>query len=241
MKNIKIKLNNVSVGYLTETVIHGLSTEIAEGEFVGLFGPNGAGKTTLLCAINGLAQITEGNLYIDNTEFNIFNENKFRRVMGYVPQRFDIDPKIPILAEEVVSMGRYGKTGLLRFPSTKDKDFITEVCALLEIQYLLKKPFGQLSGGERKRVLIARALVKDPEIMLFDEIFAWLDVKMIDRVIAIIREIQTKKRITTLMVSHDIEIIKTLCARIIWMEDGKIVFDGDRENFLKKLKAKQWN
>ena len=64
---------------------------------------------------------------------------------------------------------------------------------------------------------------------------------MIDRVIAIIREIQTKRRITTLMVSHDIEIIKTLCTRIIWMEDGKIVFDGDRENFLKKLEVKQWN
>lgn len=236
MRNTKIRLDNVSVGYLTETVIKGLTLKIEDGEFVGISGPNGAGKTTLICAINGLARITKGKVYINNTAFNIFNENKFRRIIGYVPQHFNIDPKIPVLAEEVVFMGCYGKTGILKFPGKKERYLLEELSELLEIKHLLKKPFGQLSGGEKKRVLIARALMKEPEIMLLDEIFAWLDVKMGEKVITILRDIHKKRNLTTLMVSHDIETIKILCSRVILMENGKIVFDGKKEEFLKK-----WN
>ncbi|MCM8820982.1 MAG: metal ABC transporter ATP-binding protein, partial [Candidatus Omnitrophica bacterium] len=182
----KIKLDNISVGYLTETVIKNLSLEIEDGEFVGLFGPNGAGKTTLLCAINGLAMIKKGKVYIDGEILNIFNENRFRRIIGYVPQYFDVDPKLPVLTEDVVYMGCYGKTGLFKFPGKREKELIDEISILLEIEHLLKKPFGQLSGGERKRTLIARALMKEPEILLLDEIFAWLDIKMMEKVIAIL-------------------------------------------------------
>ncbi|MCX8082535.1 MAG: ATP-binding cassette domain-containing protein [bacterium] len=237
----KIKLDNISVGYLTETVIRDLSLEIEEGEFVGIFGPNGAGKTTLLCAINGLARIKKGKVYINNTEFNIFNENRFRRIIGYVPQHFDIDLKIPVLAEEVVFMGCYGKIGLLKYPEKKEKKLADEIADLLEINYLLKKPFGQLSGGEKKRVLIARSLMKEPEILLLDEIFAWLDVKMMEKVVDIISMIHKERKLTTFFVSHDIEMIEKLCSRVIWMEEGKVIFDGGREGFLKNIKTKKWN
>jgi len=174
-------------------------------------------------------------------EFNIFNENALRRTIGYVPQHFDIDPKLPIIVEEVVLMGTYGKIGILKFPAKKEKELLKEVSSLLDIQYLLKKPFGQLSGGERKRVLIARALIKEPKIMLLDEIFAWLDMKMMEKVIDIIGEIHRKRNLTTLIVSHDIDMIEKLCSRVIWMEEGKIVFDGKKENFLKMIETKKWN
>lgn len=237
----KIRLDNVSVGYLAETVIKNLSLEIEEGEFAGIFGPNGAGKTTLLCAINGLSRIKKGRVYIDNTEFNIFNENRFRRIIGYVPQHFDIDPKLPVLAQDVISMGSYGKIGLLKFPDEKEKKLVEDITNSLEIKHILKKPFGQLSGGERKRILIARALMKQPEILLLDEIFAWLDIKMMEKVKTILKDIHKQKYLTTLIVSHDIEIVKSLCSRVIWMENGRIIFDGGKEEFLKKIETKKWN
>ncbi len=238
MKKTKIKLDNVSVGYLTETIIKGLSLEIKEGEFVGIFGHNGAGKTTLLCAINGLANIRKGRVFINDIEFNIFTENLLRRIIGYVPQTLDIDPKLPILAKEVILMARYGKLGLFHFPGEKEKKLLEEICYLLEIDHILKKPFGQLSGGERKRVLIARALIKEPEILLLDEIFAWLDFEMTGKVSKIIEEIHKREGITTLLVSHEIETIKKLCERVIWLEEGKIIYDGKKEEFIKKFETK---
>jgi len=241
MEKVKIRLDNVSVGYLTETVIKELSLEIGEGEFTGVFGHNGAGKTTLLCAINGLASIRKGKVFINNIEFNIFNENSLRRAIGYVPQYFDIDPKLPVLAKEVVLMGSYGKTGLFHFPGEKEEKLLEEITSLLEIEHILKKPFGQLSGGERKRILIARALMKKPEILLLDESFAWLDLKMTDKVANIIGDIHKKGGITTLIVSHEIETIKKLCERVIWMDEGKIIFDGKKDEFIKELEAKKWN
>ncbi|MCM8777633.1 MAG: metal ABC transporter ATP-binding protein [Candidatus Omnitrophica bacterium] len=233
----KIKLDSISVGYLTETVIKNLSLEIEEGEFVGIFGPNGAGKTTLLCAINGLAIVKKGRVFIDSEELNIFSENRFRRIIGYVPQHFNVDPKLPVLAEDVVYMGCYGKIGLFKFPGKKENQLAYKISTLLEIEPLLKKPFGQLSGGERKRVLIARALMKEPEILLLDEIFAWLDIKMMEKVLIILKDIHKKKHLTTILVSHDIETVKTLCSRIIWMENGGLIFDGKKEAFLKKIEA----
>jgi len=238
MKKTKIKLDNVSVGYLNETIIKGLSLEIKEGEFIGIFGHNGAGKTTLLCAINGLANIIKGKVFINNTEFNIFTQNTLRRIIGYVPQILDIDPKLPILSEEVILMGSYGKLGLFHYPGEKEKKLLKEISSLLEIEHILKKPFGQLSGGERKRILIARALLKEPEILLLDEIFAWLDFKMTNKISKIIEEIHKKEGITILLVSHDVETIKKLCERVIWMEEGKITFDGKKEEFIKKFEIK---
>ncbi len=236
MENPKIQLIDVSVGYMSETIIEGLSLEIAEGEFAGIFGPNGAGKTTLLCAVNGLAKIPAGKVLIDGESFNLLNENAIRRKIGYVPQHFEIDPKLPVISEEVILMGRYGKMGYLRFVGHEEKSLMKELASLLEINHLLGKPFGHLSGGEKKRVLIARALMQEPEIMLLDEIFAWLDRDMTGNFTKAISDVHKAKNLTTLIVSHSIETIKNLCSRIIWMEEGRIVFDGGREDFLKRIR-----
>lgn len=235
MKSPKIRLIDISVGYISEIVIKHLSLDIQQGEFTGIFGPNGAGKTTLLCAINKLSRIPEGKVLINNTEFTVFNENTLRRKIGYVPQHFDVDPKLPITSEEVILMGIYGKIGLLHFTGTKEKHLIKHLADMFEMHHFLKKPFGQLSGGERKKVLIARALMQEPEIMLMDEIFAWLDRNMTARFTQILKEIHIIHHLTTLIVSHDLGIIKQLCRRVIWMEQGKIIFDGNTDEFFIRM------
>ncbi len=233
----KIRLIDVSIGYMSNTVIEKLSLDIAEGEMMGIFGPNGAGKTTLLCAINGLAKIVSGKVFIAGRQVTRFNGNMFRKDIGYVPQDFEIDPRLPVLAQEVILMGRYGKIGCFRYAGTKEKHLLAELVDLLNISNILKKPFGQLSGGEKKRVFIARALMQEPTIMLFDEVFAWLDSETSRMVIDVIQGLHKNSSLTTLIVSHQPSIIEKLCSRIIWMKEGKIIMDGDTSSFLQKIRA----
>jgi len=231
----KIKLENATLGYLTETVIQGLSLEISKGDLIGVFGPNGAGKTTLLCGINGLAVQSGGQVFIDDMELTRWSGVGIRKRIGYVPQHFEVDPGVPVLAREVVLMGRYGRMGVLRFPGRGERKLLEELIDLFEIGHIIHKPFGQLSGGEKKKVLIARALAKEPEIMLLDEIFAWLDQKMETKLIEIIKEIHREKDLTTLIVSHNFKMIERVCKSVIWMEKGEVKFAGDKEEFFRRV------
>ncbi len=235
--NPKIAMKNVDVGYLTETVIRGLSLDIYRGEFVGIYGPNGAGKTTLLCAANGLAVQRSGEVFIDGRLLTWRSGVGLRKAMGFVPQHFEVDPRLPISARDVVLMGRYGRLGLLRFPGRRERDLLCKLSELLGIGHVIGKPFGQLSGGEMKRVLIARALMKEPDTLLLDEIFAWLDREMVERLMDIIGDIHHGRGLTTLMVSHDVSTIERLCDRVIWMEKGNVIFDGVKDEFLHRVRG----
>ncbi len=133
-------------------------------------------------------------------------------------------------------MGRFGKMKFLERLDDKGKKLFNEVMDFLFLSDLRKKPFGQLSGGEKKRVLIGRALMQEPEIMLFDEIFAWLDVDMVKSFADIILKLNKINKQTILLVSHDVDIIKKLCNRVVWMERGKIVMDVDIKQFVSSTK-----
>ena len=230
-----IELIDVTVGYFSETILKNFSFCAKKGQVIGLFGSNGAGKTTLLCAINRLARVSKGNIFIHGIPFTISNDITLRKKIGYVPQHFDVDARLPVLAEEVVLMGRYGKIGLFHFPAAKDRTSLHDISEKLEINHLLKKPFGHLSGGEKKRVLIGRALIQEPEILLLDEIFSWLDWKIQTKILHLINTITHEKQLTTLLVSHNPEILTKMCSRVVWMERGEIVFDGNTGNFLQTL------
>ncbi len=231
----KIELENVDVGYMTDTVIKDLSVTVYDREIVGIFGSNGAGKTTLLCAVNGLAALPKGRVLVNGIELTSSTANMIRRLVGYVPQHFEVDPRLPILSRDVILMGRYGKMGLFNYGSERERRLLDDVSCMMEVEHLLNKPFGLLSGGEKKKMLIAGALMKEPEVMLLDEVFAWLDWAMVKKFIGQMREIHHKELLTTLIVSHDIDIIKNICERVIWMERGKIIFDGSTGTFIERF------
>ncbi len=231
----EIELKNVTVGYLTETVIRELSLTIGKGGLVGIFGPNGAGKTTLLCAVNGLAVQTGGSVFIRGRELNRYSGIKLRKSIGFVPQHFDIDPRLPISAREVILMGRYGKMGLFRFAGRTERKLLEGLSEMFGISHVIHKPFGQLSGGEKKRVLIARALIKEPSIMLLDEIFAWLDKEMGEKLLGIIKRIHHDWQLTTLIVSHDLKMIENVCGTVIWIQKGEVIFNGKKSEFLERV------
>ena len=219
-----IKLVSVSAGFGSQRVLERIYFEVKKGEIIGISGPNGAGKTTLLNVINGLAKIYKGRVFINGLSFTIFNQSSLRRKIGYVPQVFEVDEKMPIYTREVIMMGSYGTTGIFHFPSKCERELLVSLAEALEISHLLYKPFGHLSGGEKKRVLIARALMQKPEILLLDEVFSWLDWKITEKIMDFIKEIHEKEKLTILIVSHNIEILRELCLKLIWMKEGKIEF-----------------
>ena len=232
-----IELENVSTVYEGERrpAIKNINLTLEEGELAYIIGPNAAGKTTLLETINGLLPIFEGRVSVFNLDVEKYGR-EIRCQIGYVPQDFMVDPGEPYTALDVVLMGRYGKIGVLRRTSREDKERAIEAMRLLGVEELANKPIGKLSGGQQQKVMIARALAKEPRIFLLDEPFSNLDPESRDKISALIDQIRRERNITTIIVTHDIGQISDSCHRVVVMNGGRIIADGKPSEILKDIR-----
>jgi ABC-type cobalamin/Fe3+-siderophores transport system ATPase subunit len=146
-----------------------------------------------------------------------------------------VDPGEPYTALDVVLMGRYGNLGILRSPKEEDLEKAMETMRLMGIDDQAKKPIGKLSGGQQQKVMIARALAKEPKILLMDEPFSNLDPESRERIPELIEKLHEERGLTTIIVTHDVRRISGLCRRVIVMGGGKIVADGKPEDALALL------
>ncbi|HEC80925.1 MAG TPA: metal ABC transporter ATP-binding protein [Thermoplasmatales archaeon] len=235
-----IELNNVSTIYEGERIpaLHNITLSINKGEFVAVIGPNGAGKTTLLETINGLLPATSGTVKVFGRDAKTHGP-WIRKKIGYVIQNFEIDPLSPFLSKDVVMMGRAGRLGLLRFPKENDWRIAFKNLQLLGIEGFKNRAIGKLSGGEFQKVLIARALTQEPEILLLDEPLANLDVKSRRKVNDLLTTLNMEYGLTTVFVSHDIHAIPEICTRTIVLDQGRIVCQGELETVLSSSIVKQ--
>jgi zinc transport system ATP-binding protein len=197
-----IEINNLTVTLKGKEALRGISLSLDEGKFIGIVGPNGGGKTTLLRAILGLAKPASGTI-------RIFGKSpdevlKSGSVFGYLPQISKISPDFPVRVIDVVMMGRYGKVGMLRWPGEEDRKKCLEYLSMMGIEDLKNVPFGQLSGGQQQRASIARALAGEPRILVLDEPNTGIDVIGQEDFYHLLKGLQKKFQITTLMASHDI-------------------------------------
>ena len=197
-----IEINNLTVTLKGKEALRNISLSLDEGKFIGIVGPNGGGKTTLLRAILGLARPASGTI-------RIFGKSpdealKSGSVFGYLPQISKISPDFPVRVIDVVMMGRYGKVGMLRWPGEEDRKKSLEYLAMMGIEDLRNVPFGQLSGGQQQRASIARALAGEPRILVLDEPNTGIDVIGQEDFYHLLKGLQKKFQITTLMASHDI-------------------------------------
>jgi zinc transport system ATP-binding protein len=197
-----IEINNLTVTLRGKEALRNITLSLDEGKFIGIVGPNGGGKTTLLRAILGLAKPSSGTI-------RIFGKSpdevlKSGSVFGYLPQIAKISPDFPVRVIDVVMMGRYGKVGMLRWPGEEDRKKCLEYLAMMGIEDLKNVPFGQLSGGQQQRASIARALSGEPSILVLDEPNTGIDVIGQEDFYHLLKGLQKKFRITTLMASHDI-------------------------------------
>jgi len=197
-----IELEHVNVDLDGNRILEDVTFDVLKGDIVGIVGPNGSGKTTLLNAILGNVRISSGRIRLFGEDISTFKD--FDRI-GYVSQHaIQFDPVFPATVEEIVSLGCISREKLGRRLSARDKEDASDAMELVGISELRQKKISNLSGGEKQRVFIAKAIVKKPDLLILDEATTGLDVCIQDKFIALLRKLRNERDITVMTVSHDI-------------------------------------
>jgi len=207
MKKEVVKLNNVWFYYDGKLALKEVNLLVYEKDFLGIIGPNGGGKTTLLKVILGLVKPNQGEVSI----FNLFPEEG-KKYIGYVPQNFLFDQDFPIDVFNVVMMGRYPRRGLINRYTKEDKKAVIEALKRVNMVDYKDEQIGRLSGGEQRRVFLARALVNNPKLLLLDEPLASIDAKMRKSFYELLGKLN--EEITIILISHDIGAVSTYVKKI---------------------------
>lgn len=228
---VAISVEDLYASYKNRVVLRGISFSVEENSFFSIVGPNGAGKTTLLLTILGIKKIDSGKIRLFGEEVNSKNVTKWRKAIGYVPQNVFIQQKFPISVLETVLTGRIGIKFLKRL-DREDREIAEWAMEKVGIKDLKDRPLGQLSGGELKKVFIARALCQKPAILLLDEPTSHLDPSSCMGLINLIEELYYESKITTIFITHLISLIPDFCDGVIFMKDGSLLFQGRKEDVL---------
>jgi len=220
-----ISAKNVTVTYRNgHTALRDASFAIPRGTVTALVGVNGAGKSTLFKAIMGFVPASRGEIrLLGKTVKQALREN----LVAYVPQSEEVDWSFPVLVEDVVMMGRYGHMGFLRRPSAADRAAVDQALARVNMQDYRHRQIGELSGGQRKRVFLARALAQDGQVILLDEPFTGVDVKTEDQIIALLRELRDEGRVM-LVSTHNLGSVPEFCDRTVLIK-GTVLDHGPTE------------
>ncbi len=226
MSNHIIELKGISVRKAKGLLLDGITLSVSPNEFVGIIGPNGAGKTTLLNVIAGFERF-EGSLSLFGHRESWTRSRETRLRVGYVPQLFQIDPAFPILAAEAVMTGAIGRLGLFHSPGRREREQTMRLMEMMRVAHLADRPLGQLSGGERQKVSLARAILQQPDILLMDEPTANLDIAVQREVLNLVTDIHKRENLTILFVTHDFNMLPAAMRRAVLLNHGKTVFDGN--------------
>jgi len=203
-----ISADNLSFSYNGETVLENVNLAINKDDFVWIVGPNGGGKTTLLKLILGLLKPKSGSIRIFGN-----SPHRGRRYIGYMPQHISLDSQFPVNVLDVVLMGRLGNGKTVGPFRAADKEIAVEVLQQVGLHQFRQKPFSELSGGQQRRLLIARALVSRPKILLLDEPTANLDANSEKDLYELLRKLN--KDLTIILVSHDPAFVSDFVKRAV--------------------------
>ena len=222
---IGIKATDVTVTYRNgHTALYDASFEIPRGTITALVGVNGAGKSTLFKAIMGFVPVARGSVSVLGRPVRrALREG----LVAYVPQSEDVDWNFPVLVEDVVMMGRYGRMGPFRIARAADRAKVAEALERVGMTPFAKRQIGELSGGQKKRVFLARALAQDGQVILLDEPFTGVDVKTEDQIIDLLRELRDEGRVM-LVSTHNLGSVPEFCDRTVLVK-GTVLAYGPTE------------
>jgi len=216
-----LTLREVTLGYnRREPVLTGVNLALARGDYLGVVGPNGSGKTTLIRTLLGLMRPLAGEVALSPGTR-----------MGYVPQRETVDPLFPAPVQELVTMGRYGRLGVIRRPGRGDRQIALACLDRVGVSDLARRHFAELSGGQRQRVLIARALAAEPDLLILDEPTGGMDLPSEESLLELIRTLHRDQGLTVILVSHLLGSVADSAGRIAIISGGRLE-EGPRGEML---------
>lgn len=211
-----VRVDNIGFEYPRLPVLNNISFEIPRGEFLSILGPNGSGKSTLLRLIARILLPGLGRILLDEKPLNSYTRKELARQVGYVPQ--ETHWLFPFTVMEVVLMGRSPYIGRLGFESREDVELCRDIMKQTDIESLAEKPITAISGGERQRVLIARALAQQPSLLLLDEPNAHLDLSHQAAIFQILAEYRREHQVTVVWVSHDLNLAASFSDRVLVLD-----------------------
>ncbi|NIZ10682.1 manganese/iron ABC transporter ATP-binding protein [Pseudooceanicola sp. HF7] len=226
-----IRAAHVSVTYRNgHTALRDATFEIPRGTITALVGVNGAGKSTLFKAIMGFVPASSGEISLLGMSVR---EALKKNLVAYVPQSEEVDWAFPVLVEDVVMMGRYGHMGFLRRPRKQDHAAVDQALARVNMTDYRHRQIGELSGGQKKRVFLARALAQEGQVILLDEPFTGVDVKTEEQIIALLRDLRDEGRVM-LVSTHNLGSVPEFCDRTVLIKGTVLAYGPTEETFNHK-------
>jgi iron complex transport system ATP-binding protein len=224
-----IEVENLSVSFGSVQALNDVTLTVERGEIVGLVGPNGAGKTTLLSAINGLVEPAAGRVTVTGDDVNALSARALARRVATVPQETSLSFSFPV--REVVAMGRTPYRSRFERVSDTDRAHTGRAMERTDVARFADRSIEEISGGERQRVVLARALCQDPHALLLDEPTASLDINHQVRMLSLVREFVAEGQ-AALCAIHDLSLAARFCDRLVLLADGRVLAAGAPEAVL---------
>ncbi|MEP1942232.1 MAG: manganese/iron ABC transporter ATP-binding protein [Sulfitobacter sp.] len=223
-----ISAHDVTVTYRNgHTALRNASFEIPTGTITALVGVNGAGKSTLYKTIMGFVPAAKGEITVLGMPVK---EALKRNIVAYVPQSEEVDWSFPVLVEDVVMMGRYGHMGFFRHPKKADHAAVSNALARVNMTDFRHRQIGELSGGQRKRVFLARALAQEGQVILLDEPFTGVDVQTEDQIIELLRDMRDEGRVM-LVSTHNLGSVPEFCDRTVLVKETVLAHGLTEDTF----------
>ncbi len=223
-----LKVKDATVTYRNgHTALRNASFEIPTGTITALVGVNGSGKSTLFKAIMGFVRLAKGDISILGLPVK---QALKQNLVAYVPQSEEVDWNFPVLVEDVVMMGRYGHMGMMRIPRRADHEAVEKALSRVNMLDFRKRQIGELSGGQKKRVFLARALAQDAHVILLDEPFTGVDVKTEEAIITLLRGLRDEGRVM-LVSTHNLGSVPEFCDRTVLVKNTVLAYGPTEEIF----------